>query len=161
MICDIIILFLFLTVIDVVLFFVQLIIHRGTDILVLQRRVEACLDTIDVVYSRTYAAVSHPIFFDEPFIRRAINEIKMARNELLYTAQVLAGDDESEEDEGERENLWLQKEKQEVQDKKTNIILRKKLKKQLYVGKLRRISIRRIRYISVKYIPLLISLLKT
>lgn len=80
-----------MSLINLVLYVSVIALKFAGDRLVLERRIELALDNIDVAYKRSYAACNNPILIDEPYIRRAIGELKRARAELQNAASVLSG----------------------------------------------------------------------
>lgn len=73
-------------------------------ILKVQDAIEQSLDVLDKRYESISKILKIPLFYDSPEIKRAVDDIRMSREAILYVANQLTSVQEEEEEVGDKKS---------------------------------------------------------
>jgi hypothetical protein len=73
-------------------------------ILRIQDAIEQSLDILDKRYESISKVLKIPLFYDSPEIKRAVDDIRMSREAVLYVANQLTSVQEEEEEIGDKKS---------------------------------------------------------
>ena len=70
----------------------------------IQAAIEQSLDILDKRYESISKVLKIPLFYDSPEIKRAVDDIRMSREAVLYVANQLTSVQEEEEEIGDKKS---------------------------------------------------------
>lgn len=78
--------------------------RTAMSVLRVQDAIEQSLDVLDKRYESISKILKIPLFYDSPEIKRAVDDIRMSREAILYVANQLTSVQEEEEEIGDKKS---------------------------------------------------------